>query len=264
MNEFSAENIVLTCEDSPEGIFTAIYEAYALRASHDRVFLQLGEKENFRLFSTYQKVLPDAEKAQKVTNTLKRRFTSKDYYDLWMALAAEDNRKAQAVYRTVVWGLSGKAKGSILAHMADDNVRMVVELSRRAGNEMHHMREFLRFAELENGILYAVIGPKDNVLPMVTEHFADRLPMENFLIFDEIRNLYAIHPAGKDWFLMSGCDDNGEEDREIRNSAAEEYYQELFRGFCHSISIESRKNLKLQQNMLPLRFRPYMVEFLKK
>lgn len=264
MDGFMSDNIILVCEDSPVGIFTAIYEAYALRISHDRISLQLGETENFRLFSSYQKVLPDEEKAQKVMNTLKRRLDAKDYYDLWMALAANDNRKAQAVYQTVVWGLSGKAKGSILAHMADDNVRLVVELSRRAGNEMHRMREFLRFAELENGILYAVIGPKDNVLPMVTEHFADRLPMENFLIFDEFRNLYAIHPAGKEWFLMSGYEEKREENREIGNSAAEEYYQELFRGFCHSISIESRKNLKLQQNMLPLRFRPYMVEFLKK
>ena len=264
MNEFSAENIILTCEDSPEGIFTAIYEAYALKVPHGRVTIQLGETENWRLFSEYHNVLPDTEKAQKVMNTLKRRFTSKDYYDLWMALTAEDTRKAQAVYRTVVWGLSGNAKGSILSHMTDDNVRLVVELSRRAGNEMHRMREFLRFAELENGILYAVIGPKDNVLPMVAEHFSDRLPMENFLILDENRSLYALHPAGKEWFLMSDCNFSDEEDREIKNSAAEEYYQELFREFCHSISIESRKNLKLQQNMLPLRFRPYMVDFLQK
>ena len=263
MNEFAEGNIILLCEDTPEGIFTAIYEAYALKVSHDRIYLQIGDSENFRLFSTYRKVLTDTEKAQKVMNTLKRRFIASDYYHLWMALATGDTRKAQAVYRTIVWGLSGKAKGSVLAHMTDDNVRLVVELSRRAGNEMHRIKEFLRFAELENGILYAVIGPKDNVLPMVVDHFADRLPMENFLILDENRNLYAVHPAGKDWFLMKGCD-TLIEDREISNSAAEEYYQELFRGFCHSISIESRKNLKLQQNMLPLRFRPYMVEFLKK
>ncbi len=264
MEQSTDENIILICEDSPEGVFTAIYEAYALRIPHERVSLQIGETENFRLFSVYRKILPNEEKAQKVMNTLKRRFAKRDCYDLWMALLAEDKRKADAVYKTIVWGLSGNIKGSILAHMADDNVRLVVELSRRVGNEMHRMREFLRFAELENGILYAVIGPKDNVLAMVTEHFADRLPMENFLIFDEGREVFAVHPAGKEWFLMKGCAEYKEEDREIRYSAVEEYYQELFRGFCHSISIESRKNLKLQQNMLPLRFRPYMVEFLKK
>ena len=264
MEVVNAENTILLCEDSPEGIFTAIYEAYALRIPHTGIFLQLKEEENMRLFSVYKKVMPDPVKAQKVMNTLKRRFSSKDNYDLWMALSAADNRKAQAVYRTVVWGLSGKIKGSILAHMADDNVRLVVELSRRAGNEANRMLEFLRFSELENGLLYAVIGPKDSVLPVVTEHFADRLPMENFLIYDEIHHIYAVHPAGKQWFLMGDCGNSDGEVREIRYSAEEDYYQELFRGFCHSISIDSRKNLKLQQNMLPLRFRPYMVEFYKK
>ncbi len=264
MEGTGTENIILICEDSIEGILTGIYEAYALRISHDKISLQIGEEENFRFFTTYRKVVPDVIKAEKVMRTLKQRLWEKDYHDLFMALAAGDNRKAEAVYKTVVWGLSGKCKGSILAHMADDAVRTVVELARRAGNELQRMREFLRFSEMENGILYAVIGPKDNVLAMVTGHFADRLPMENFLIFDEVHNLYAVHPAGKEWFLMSGNAVEEEDDRRIEMSAAEEYYQELFRGFCHSISIESRENLKLQQNMLPLRFRPYMVEFQKK
>ena len=264
MDSAGAESIVLICEDSMEGIFTGIYEAYALRLPHKKISLQIGEEENFRLFTSYRKVAPDAQKAQKVMQTLQRRFWEKDCHDLCMAMTAGDNRKADAVYKTVVWGLSGRCRGSILAHMADDSVRTVVELSRRAVNELHHMRGFLRFSELENGILYAVIAPKDNILPMLAGHFADRLPMENFLIFDESRELYAIHPACKEWFLMSGKVVEDEENGRVEVSAAEEYYQELFQSFCHSISIESRRNLKLQQNMLPLRFRPYMVEFQKK
>ena len=42
---------------------------------------------------------------------------------------------------------------------------------------------------------------------------------------------------------------------------AEAEYQELFKHFCKSLAVESRKNPKLQMNMLPLRFRKYMVEF---
>lgn len=89
--------------------------------------------------------------------------------------------------------------------------------------------------------------------------------MENFAICDENRKLYAIHPAGKDWFLMSGQHMPPRAEKgELTLTAEEEHYQELFRHFCHTISIEDRKNLKLQQNMLPLRFRNYMVEFVEK
>lgn len=259
------KNITLLCEDSLEGIFTGIYEAYALKKPHDGISLQIMGEGDMLLFTTYRTVAPDSTKTEKVIRTLRSRFGEKDYYALCLAAACESPDKAQAIYKTVVWGLSGECRGSILNHLADNNVRRTLELSRSAGNELHRMTEFLRFSELEGGVLYAVIGPKENVLPMLAVHFADRLPMENFVICDEHRRLYAIHPAGKEWFLMSGQDAPlraGEAG--LKQTAQEEYYQELFRHFCHKISIESRRNLKLQQNMLPLRFRNYMVEFVEK
>ena len=257
-----AENIILLCEDSYEGIFTGIYEAYALRIPHERIGLQIGQDGTPMLFTTYREIAPDRIKAEKVTRTLRQRFGEEDYRILCMALASASPDKAQAAYKTVVWGLSPHRKGSVLGHLSDDNVRRVMELNRGVGNELCHLRGFLRFEELENGILSAVIKPRDNILPMLAPHFADRLPQENFIIYDEGRALYAIHPVGKDWFLMSGCEDlteNGEESLGL--SDGEKYYRELFRHFCHTISIKERENLKLQRNMLPLRFRPYMTEF---
>ncbi len=260
------QNQILVCEDSLEGIFTGIYEAYALRIPHDRIFLQVGHEGNLRLFAVYTEIRPDTEKVQKVMRTLRSRFGEKDYASLCMALTTSDRNKAQAVYKTIVWGLSGRYKGSILNHLIDDNVRRTMELAREAGNELHHYREFLRFQELENGILHAVTAPQCDILPMLITHFADRLPMENFIIYDEVRDYYAVHPAGREWFLMSGSTKEGTEVKQVckAESEAEQYYQELFRHFCHTISIEERKNLNLQRNMLALRFRPNMVEFTQK
>ena len=83
------------------------------------------------------------------------------------------------------------------------------------------------------------------------------------MIYDECRNLFGIHPAGKDWYLVSG---NGfpENEEGMRLSEQELKIQELFRHFCHRISIKERENLHLQRNMLPLRFQEYMIEFDKK
>ena len=33
-------------------------------------------------------------------------------------------------------------------------------------------------------------------------HFADRLPLENFVIHDVKRNIFALHEAKKDWYLV--------------------------------------------------------------
>ena len=64
------EEKYLICEDSLEGIFTGIYDAYALREGHEHVHIQVGEEENLRLFATYLHILPDSVKTDKVANTL--------------------------------------------------------------------------------------------------------------------------------------------------------------------------------------------------
>ena len=196
--------MILLCEDSLEGIFTGVYEAYALRRPLSEIRLQAGEETTYRLFSEYRHVAPDAGKTEKVVRTLQRRFGMKDYEILCLALSSGDEDKAQAIFGTVAWGLKNGCRGGILSHLTNPDVHRVMEMSRYARNEMHHLQGFLRFQEIEGGILYAAIAPQNHVLPFLAEHFSDRFPMENFLIHDERRDMYAVHPAGKVWFLVTG------------------------------------------------------------
>ena len=124
----------------------------------------------------------------------------------------------------------------------------------------HHLLGFVRFEELENGILFTRIAPKNNVVIFLMPHFADRFPAENFMIYDEKRELYGIHPSGKHWYLAQGKEFASKR-TEWQLSDREQQYQELFRYFCHKIAIKERENKELQRNMLPLRFQEYMVEF---
>lgn len=301
--------LVLLCEDSLEGVFTGVYTAYALHRPLAGIRLQTGEENAYRLFSEYKQVLPEEEKTCKVIRTLQERLGMDTYRMLCMALSCEAEDKAQAVFGTIVRGLEKNGGRRVMEQLADSNVRRVMELSRYANNEMLHLRGFLRFQEVEGGILYAVISPANDILPFLAEHFSDRFPMEHFLIYDERRNKYAVHPRGKEWFLLlnpadsvpgadavrgmggiqgadgargmggiQGADgvpgtdgklETGEDSEKdcsgLRKLTREElWYQELFSGFCHTISIKERKNLDLQRNMLPLHFRKYMVEFPKK
>jgi len=248
--------IVYRCEPTLESIFTAIYLAYEERRVHEDTMLSLTEEP--LLFAEDIQVVPDALKARKVMYTLNRRFGEENYLSLCMALASGDEDSAQAVYRTVVQGLRRScAKGHLFDCLADEYVHRAFALARGVSREVGHQKEFLRFQELENGVLYSRIGPKNDVLFFLMPHFSDRLPIENFMIYDEKRNLFGIHPAGRQWYLLRG----DETETRLRFSEEELQYQELFRHFCTTIAIEGRRNRKLQRNMLPLRFREYMVEF---
>lgn len=255
------EEKYLVCEDSLEGVLTGIYDAYALREEHEHIHIQIGEGDP-RLFAVYIKVEPDAGKAFKVAETVNRRLGEKTYMDICRALATDGEEKGEAVYKTVVCGLGMKNGRQVMGNLTDRNVHRVFELSRNAGNEIHRLKEFIRFQELENGVLFSRIGPKNNIITYLAPHFADRLPLLNFIIYDEKRKICVIHPASGEWFLT----ENMALDEELigRYGEKEKEYQELFTFFCHKISIKERKNLKLQRNMLPLRYQEYMVEFSKK
>lgn len=251
--------IVYRCEDTLESIFTAIYNAYEEKRDHGDTFISLDNE--LYLFAEYVDVIADEEKAMKVIRTLNRQFGEHDYLWLCYALVTEVQDKAQAVYQTVVEGLKRKvARNHLFDGLTGEYVNRAFALARGVNNECLHLKGFLRFQELENGILYAPIGPKNNVLTFLMPHFADRFPMENFMIYDEKRGLLGLHPAGREWYLVNHCE-NPKELPDFQLSREEEAYQELFRYFCRKIGIEERKNPELQRNMLPLRFREYMVEF---
>ena len=68
---------VYRCEDSLEGIFTAIYNIYEDKCDHSDTGISLtGE---LFLFAEYIDVTTDITKAMKVVNTLKRRLGEEDY-----------------------------------------------------------------------------------------------------------------------------------------------------------------------------------------
>ncbi len=253
------EEYYLICEDSLEGIFTGIYDAYLKKKPHGQIHIILGEDENYRLFATYENCLPDEKKTASVARTIVREFGQEAYLSICRALASREADKGEAVYKTIVTGFSMRNRKELMGNLANPYIHRVFELARFTANEAHYHVEFLRFKELENGILYAVIGPKNNVLTFITPHFADRLPLENFVIYDKIREIYAVHPAKKDWYLVYG--DETMEPQERIFSQGERMYGELFSCFFHTIAIKERVNPGLQRNMLPIRYREYMTEF---
>ncbi|MDE6016317.1 MAG: TIGR03915 family putative DNA repair protein [Acetatifactor sp.] len=250
---------IYRCEDTLEGVFTAIYRVYEEHRNRDEVRLALEDEA--WLFSTEISVETDSVRAEKVIRTLRKRFGDKDYEYLCLALATPDMEKAQAVYRTVAAGLDGGyGFGQLFDNLTDEYIHKTFRLATNAGRESGHLREFVRFAELENGVLYSKIAPRSNILTFLMPHFADRFPEEDFILHDVGRDWFGVHPAGARWFLLRGEALSGEYS-EGAYSAEESKYQMLFKHLCKSIAIDERRNSKLQTGMLPLRFREYMTEF---
>lgn len=258
---------IFLCDDTLDGIFTGVYDAWASQYGHDNVTLTTHAPDNYSLFDEYIPVQTDYGKSAKVARTLRERMGEETYGELCHAASAQEEdppkrhslNKADAIYKTIVLALSLPDSSKVLQYLGEPYVNRVFSLSRRTGNEAHHLLGFLRFQELENGILFAKISPKHHVLPFLGEHFSDRLPQENFMIYDETHHLAVLHPKGKGFFIT----DTQDLDSEMlqRFSLKEQEYQKLWCGFFENIAIEARKNPKLQNQNLPKRFQKNIVEF---
>lgn len=251
------------CEDNLDSILTGIYDAWNFKikqklSSHKDIHLTTKEPDNYQLFSEYYPVTTNSEKSEKVSHTLRQKLGIDFFESIVNAAMAQEPPKrntmdkADAIYQTVVFALNSPAGAKVLNYLGVPFIQRVFELSRATGREAHHLSGFLRFLELENGVLFAKIHPKNNALPYLAEHFTDRLPLENFIIYDENRQIAAVHRTGKDFMLVDASDLNQEVINRLSEKELE--YQKLWLTFFDNIAITARINPKLQAQNIPKRY----------
>lgn len=248
--------IIYICENTPDGIFTAIYDAWAAHIPDERLSILVDGEYEMELFAEYRYVETDMEKAVKVAHSVSRKISSEAYRQIYAASLSYEEDKIMAIYQFLRLGFKVGAKVTDM-HAKPEVCRMF-ELCRNVVNESHSFREFVRFTELESGILLARIKPKNFVLPLMAGHFADRFPEEHFVIIDDNSEMGIFHERGKQWFL-SPIDREAIE-RLWRSERSQEF-ERLWKTFFKAIAIEERRNYKCQRTMCALRFRDYMLEF---
>lgn len=253
---------IFQCENSIDGIFTAVYQAWSSGYGHDNVKIEEicgnDNYSNIQLFSEYITVKTDLEKALKVSRSIKQKISEEAYEIVCRVALSDYPQKGDLIYRFLILGF--RLGRDVVNHLSNDVVNLVIKINRNVGNEVHHFMGFVRFSQLDNGVLASVIHPKNNILPLIMPHFADRLPQENFVIIDDLRNICALHMPGNPWVIADIPDKDADILRNLKND--NDSYKDLWKIFFESIAIKERSNYKLQRNNLPLRFRKDMTEFL--
>ncbi|MCM1496871.1 MAG: TIGR03915 family putative DNA repair protein [Clostridium sp.] len=247
---------IYLCEDTPDGIFTAVYDAWAARLPEEQVFLYVEREHEMELFAEYIYVQTDEEKAEKVARSVNDRLGFNVYDMIFSAALSHERDKINAIYHFLKLGFR---VGSAVEQMhGEETVCRIFELKRSVWNEANYMREFLRFQETEEGILLARINPKNSVLPLIAEHFSDRFPEEHFVVLDEVHEMGLFHEKRKQWYLVPLDLDilNG-----IWNRRTDSPYEQLWKTFFKTISIKERENDKCQRTNCAIRYRDYMLEF---
>lgn len=260
--------IIYVCEDSLTGIFSGIYEVWKRKMTAEEAGLEVGDSFERRLFCEYIFCKAEERKALVVIRMIQKNLGADVYEKISYALLSADRRKAEMVFRAMLEAKKLSRKDRLMEHLGNEAVRAVFGMYRQVANEAHHYKGFVRFRELKNKTLFAKIEPKHAVLPCIAEHFADRFPQENWVIYDKTHEVFLIHEKGKRYYFLQQymCmkGDSGSAQNIAGVFSEEEMdYEALWKEFVQSISVAERENRALQNQNLPLRFRTNLVEFSK-
>lgn len=282
---------IYLCEDSPEGIFSAVYRAYEDRHGHSFNELRINKPGfNRELFCEYITVETDFDCASKVARTIQNKISYEAYEFVHRTAVSCVEEKADAIYRFIIHGLT--MGNQVLQHLTVPFMQILFSIDRTVCNEIYHWKEFLRFQELRDGSLFARINPKSDLLPYLAEHFSDRYSCEDWIIADTVHRTVLFHftekynayetKAAENQFtgnlptgigsglpavhLSGGClyasmEEVDFDQLELLYSEEEEDMQRLWKLFVDTIAIKERKNDVLQRQLLPLWFRKYMKEY---
>jgi len=234
-----------------EGLLTCVFTAFELKQSpadilDNRKFIQQSFTDEHIYIPT------ELDKSQRVFDGIKQK-SKRILFKLYTAFMADSAANKDLLVFNYIC-LLFKHGTKIEGMTQDENVLGVDKLEYKVGWQTGKLCGFLRFEELEGNILYAKINPTDNILERLAAHFADRYTNQNFIIFDEVRNLYAVYNT-REWMIT-----NLTPSELPKRCEGEEQYQKMWKHFLDTITIKERENRKLQRQLMPKKYWRNMAE----
>ena len=238
-------------DGSFEGFLSLVYDVYYQKLQPSSIVSVMPQT---LLHDDIYTCAYDAQKSDKVLEALQKKFTKENFACVLNTFMCEKSGFEMALLEYIVLGFKSQKN---LQNINELCVFTIQNLQKELFRNVHKMSGFLRFEELEDGTLYAKLQSKYQLLYFLGKHFAKRLHTQNFIIHDINRKLAFIHHDKKSAL------------REVADfdmptlSKDEQKFKDLWQTFFDTIAIESRKNAKLQQQLVPLIYRVYMNEFIK-
>lgn len=233
------------------GFLTAVYDIYYSGTSClESICPESGETA---LFGEEKTVETNFIKAEKVISAFEACCGRQAVRLVYRTFLSDEAGMEMKIFEFLRQGFRKGKK--LYVFSKEDWYRDLCDMSRAVGNEAEKFRGILRFSQLQEGTLYAVIHPTHNILPILAVHFRDRLASLEWIIYDGNRKEAAVYGKGRVEILSVP---------EIRKdpalSSEEEDFRSLWRRYYRHMGIEERNNPDCRRNYLPKKYWADLVE----
>lgn len=232
-----------------EGLMTCIYYHYKKQKASG-IYLLTSYQQS--LVYRSEIVETDISIAKRVSDAINAQISREAYIYVYYSYLSNDNNKEKLILDFLIFAFKyGRNTMNFYSH---EKVLPINEIYKRVAREEHRVLGILRFSDI-GGILYAKYSPDNDISILLADHFADRYKFEKFIIHDEKRKNAVVY-ADNNWEIKENIKiDN------IEFSSNEVMIHELWKQYFTDLAIKERKNISLQFQFVPARYRKNMTEF---
>lgn len=232
-----------------EGLMTAVYYHYK-KEKADGIY-EMAEYQQSIVFQP-EIVKTDILKAKTVSDAINKLISKEAYIYVYYCYLSNAADKENIILDFLIFAFKyGKNTMNFYTH---EKVFPINEIYKRVAREEHRILGILRFSDI-GGILYAKYSPDNDISILLAEHFADRYKYERFIIYDERRKKAVVY-SDNNWEIKESMNIN-----DVEFSASEKKIHNLWKQYFTDLAIKERKNLNLQFQFVPARYRKNMAEF---
>lgn len=245
-------NKVYIYDGSYQGLLTTLYTAFKLREIPVKILAKNKFKKD--LFYQEKRIETDLKKAEFFTKQIKEHISAQALNNIFHAYLSEAEKVELYLFRYLFKGF--KVGAEVDEYLTKTYVRAVHDLAHKVRHESHRLKGFIRLKEAAGNKYYGAIEPDFKILILLAPHFKKRFSTIDWIIHDKKREKAVIFSKdNSEWLLI-----DLEKDFEPELSKKEKNIQNLWQSFFEAVTIENRRNPKVQQQFMPKKYWKYLIE----
>jgi probable DNA metabolism protein len=238
-------------DGSFEGLLTTIFYAYSEKGE-----VKISKKHLHvpSLLSETKEITKEEDKASRVYESIQNKLSSDTLENVYCLYLSDLPDVETLIYQYIKLCFAFGDSINLAKH--HDIIQKVDKYTRRVTYEAHRFTGFVRFTEVSPMIFYAKIEPDHHILPLIASHFTERFSDQHFIIHDLKREVAAVYNQ-KELIIKPLSIQEG---KRILEFSTSDTYENIFRSFYTSVTIEERINKRLQHQYLPRRYHKHLTE----
>lgn len=252
--------ILFNYDKTLDGLLSCVFFAYETKKFPHLIVSDVDQKPFFIDEEYY--INTEKEKSQRVWKALEKKlskFAQNMMLSVWLSELPEVD---MLLFRYICKNID-YPKGMEM-NFGDEDVLRVKELALKVASDARKLIQFVRFQETSDGIYFAPVAPRYNVLTLIVKHFKSRYANQEWIIYDTNRNVGIYYDTNVVTEVSFSQKDLTQLNLGIltqeKVSEDEVLFQKMWREYFKSITIKERINLKLQRRHMPQRYWKYLTE----